>query len=112
MRIGVAQNVGWSAGSAESEPKQAEQVLPERHKQPPQERRCGEVGNDAERVRWLVPGEDKVENVHEQCGPKRCLCQVGPRTAPPGTPLGLIRWLFGHTAPTQAQSEGHKDEEQ
>ena len=61
---------------------------------------------------WLLPGEDKIENVNEQCGPKRSLGHVAPRTAPPGAQPGLIGWLLRHTAPTQAQSDGHKDKEQ
>src|SRR5712692_7817281 len=75
-------------------------------------RRRGEMGNDAERVRRLVPGEDKIDNVHEKGGPKRRLDQVAQGTSPPGAKRRPIRWLLRDTAPTQAQSKGHKDEEQ
>src|SRR5437899_11170703 len=112
MRIGMAQNVRWPARGAEREPKQTAQVLPQRHKQPPQQRRRGKVRNNVERVRRLVPGEDKVEKVNEQRGPERSLSHVAPGTAPPGAQGGLFRWLLRDAAPTQAQSDGHKDEEQ
>src|SRR5712671_4692608 len=104
MRIGVAQNVRWPARGAEREPKQTAQVLPQRHEQPPQQRRRGKVRNNVERVRRLVPGQDKINNVHEQRGPKRSLGHVAPRTAPPGAQGYLIRWLLRDAAPTQAQN--------
>src|ERR1019366_3206396 len=81
MRIGVAQNVGWPASGAEREPEQTAQVLPQRHEQPPQDRRRGKVRNHAVRVGRLVPGEDKIENVYETGGPKCCLGQIAPSQA-------------------------------
>ena len=68
--------------------------------------------NDAVGIRRLVPGEDKIENVHEAGGPKRGLGQVAPGAAAPGTPRGLLGWLLRDAAPTQAQSDPQKDEEQ
>src|SRR5713226_1928212 len=112
MRIGVSQNISGPATGAKREQDKTAEVEPKRHQQPPQERRRGKVRDDAERIRGLVPGEDKVSDVHEQSGPESGFGHVKPRTAPPRTFRSLIRWLLRDTAPTQTQGERDKDKEQ
>src|SRR5712692_3154940 len=112
MRIGVAQNIRWTAPGAECEQDKTAEVEAQWHQQPPQEWRREKVRDDAERIRGLVPGEDKVCDVHEDSGAESGFGHVKPRTAPPRTFRSLIRWLLRDTAPTQTQGERDKDKEQ
>src|SRR5258708_34006726 len=90
MRISVAQDVGWPAPGAKCEPKQTPQVLPQRHEQPSQDRRGGKMGEDAERGRWVGPGEGKINKVEKQRGPKGSLCSGFPCPGPPAPTRGLF----------------------
>src|SRR3981189_1216517 len=112
MRIGVAQNIRWPASGAECKHNEATEMGPERRQQPGQKRRFGKVRNDAERIRRLVPGENKVGQVHEQRSPEDCFGYVAPSAAPPRAPRGFIDRLIRKTTPTQAQCESDKDKEQ
>ena len=70
------------------EQRQATQVDPGWHQHSAKEQRRRVVSKKTQRVGWLIPREDKVDGVDDQCGEKDALGETPPSAydAMPGAP--------------------------
>src|ERR1700733_8527879 len=111
MRVGVPQNKS-SRLCGKGEDRQTPQVDPGWHKHPAQQQGHHVLSQKTQRVGWLVPREDKVDGIDDQCSHYDALRETPQSQTTPCPKLCLVSRLFRRRTPAEAENECSKTEEQ
>src|SRR5271165_7679 len=70
------------------------------------------MSKKTQRVGWLIPREDKVDGIDDQCSKKDTLRETPPAQTTPRSKLRLVCRLFQRRTPAEAENKCRKTEEQ